>query len=141
MEQLSSRLVNGQPMQGLCLEGICERRGCPAYKQPVIMNQGFTSFDLIEDGHSCSCPSCSSAVVPTTCAFNSCQWKWVGKKIDSHTRRPVVVHSDAWSLQTMPITALMKTQVGLSTGFVFKSQQSRPNRIFRMSHRLHVLCA
>ena len=83
---------------GLCLEGICERRGCPAYKQPVIMNQGFTSFDLIEDGHSCSCPSCSSAVVPTTCAFNSCQWKWVGKKIDPRTRRPVVVRSDDWKI-------------------------------------------
>ena len=78
---------------GLCLEGVCEHRGCPAYKEHVVMNQGFGSFDLIEDGHSCGCPICGHPVVPTTCAFNSCRWKWVGKKMDPNTHRPIVVRS------------------------------------------------
>ncbi len=85
---------------GLCIEGVCENRGCPAYKHHVIMKQGFTRFDLIEDGHNCMCPlqQCQEPVVPTTCAFNSCRWKWVGKKIDPRTRRPVVVRSDDWKI-------------------------------------------
>ncbi len=82
---------------GLCLEGVCTKQGCSAYKNHVIMNHGFTSFDLIEDGYSCECPKCASPVVPTTCAFTNCKWKWVGKKIDPRTRRPVVLRSNGWN--------------------------------------------
>ncbi len=82
---------------GLCIEGVCENRGCPAYKHHVVMNQVFTRFDLIEDRHNCSCPLCHRCVVPTTCAFTRCRWKWVGKKIDRRTRRPVVVRSNGWN--------------------------------------------
>ncbi len=82
---------------GLCLEGVCKNKKCRAYKHHVIMNKHFAQFDLIEDAHSCTCPMCASPVVPTTCAFTNCRWKWVGKKIDPRTRLPVVLRSNGWN--------------------------------------------
>ena len=67
---------------GLCLEGICKNKNCPAFEKQVIMNLHFTSFDLTHDNFGCLCPICYQEVTPTTCGFSNCRWKWVGRKID-----------------------------------------------------------
>lgn len=45
---------------GLCVEGVCLNRKCAAYRQMVICNMGMTSFDLLLDRSSCTCPMCHS---------------------------------------------------------------------------------
>ena len=79
---------------GLCIEGECKTPKCPARSHRVIANLGFTDFDVVEDQHKCCCPICRKCVIPTTCGFNNCRWKWVGKKIDQCTHGPVVLRSE-----------------------------------------------
>ena len=79
---------------GLCLEGVCQNEKCSANGEHVIMNHGCCEFDLIEDRHKCQCPICRQQVIPTTCGFNNCRWKWVGRKIDQQTQRPVTIRAD-----------------------------------------------
>ena len=79
---------------GLCLEGVCQNKKCPANGKHVILNQGYCEFDLIEDRRMCECPICWKEVIPTTCGFNNCRWKWVGKKIEDQTQRPVTIRAD-----------------------------------------------
>jgi len=79
---------------GLCLDGVCQNEKCPANGKHVIMNHGYCEFDLIEDRHTCKCPICYKQVIPTTCGFNNCQWKWVGRKIEHQTQRPVTIRAD-----------------------------------------------
>ena len=67
---------------GLCIEGKCTNRMCEANDQWVIMNQDYTDFDLINDSHLCKCPMCRKGVVPVTCAFNNCEWKFIGRKVE-----------------------------------------------------------
>ena len=55
--------------RGLCIEGKCSNKRCEAYSHMVIMNKGFSEFDLINDGHTCHCPMCDTDVVPVTCGF------------------------------------------------------------------------
>lgn len=78
-----------QARSGLCLEGKCENRDCRACNEWVIINQGFTDFDICTDGHLCRCPICEEHVVPETCAFNNCQWMWAGLRLPSRSQRPV----------------------------------------------------
>ena len=79
---------------GLCLEGVCRNEKCSANGKHVIINKGYCEFDLIEDRHNCYCPICQKQVIPTTCGFNNCRWKWVGRKIDQQTQRPVTIRAD-----------------------------------------------
>ena len=79
---------------GLCLEGVCQNERCSANGKHVIMNHGYCEFDLIEDRHKCKCPICRQQVIPTTCGFNNCRWKWVGRRIDQQTQRPVTIRAD-----------------------------------------------
>ena len=79
---------------GLCLEGVCQNEKCSANGKRVIMNHGNCEFDLIEDQHKCKCPICREQVIPTTCGFNNCRWKWVGRKIEDQTQRPVTIRAD-----------------------------------------------
>ena len=74
--------------KGLFIEGKCSNKHCRAYGHMVIMNKGFTEFDLINDGHTCQCPVCKEPVVPVTCGFNNCQWKVIGRKIEKLGQPP-----------------------------------------------------
>ena len=74
--------------QGLCIEGKCRNRRCEAYGHMVIMNKGFTEFDLINDGHTCQCPMCEKPVIPVTCGFNNCEWKVIGRKVEKLGQPP-----------------------------------------------------
>ena len=68
-----------QPHHGLCFEGKCETPSCVAYDQTIIHNWGIgVEFDLIKDGTKLACPICNVEVIPTTCAFNNCDWRFVG---------------------------------------------------------------
>jgi len=69
---------------GLCLEGECRNQDCKAHGRMVIMNHGFNDFDLIlsQGGPQGQyvCPECYEKVVPTTCGFNNCTWRYKGRK-------------------------------------------------------------
>jgi len=65
---------------GLCLEGKCSNRSCRAHGKMVILNHGFRDFDLIRHDGGKNCPQCGKAVVPTTCGFNKCIWRYQGRK-------------------------------------------------------------
>ena len=67
---------------GLCIEGKCANRKCEAYDCMVIMNEGYTDFDLINDSYLCKCPICCEGVIPITCGFNNCEWKIIGRKVE-----------------------------------------------------------
>ena len=74
--------------EGLSLEGICTNRSCRAHDQMVIMYKGHVDFDLINEAHECRCPICKETVVPVTCAFNNCRWKFIGRKIEKLGQPP-----------------------------------------------------
>ena len=75
---------------GLCLEGPCQNPRCEAHGQMVIIPQGFTGFDLHRQAHTPNCPSCYKPVVPQTCGFFQCWWRFTGQqaKSDEVIRRP-----------------------------------------------------
>ena len=81
---------------GLCLEGVCTNASCEARNQMVIANLGRGTFDLIVDAHTCTCPQCDRPIEPVACAFNNCQWRFVGTKrgADGATE---TVRSDGWT--------------------------------------------
>ncbi|CAN0492339.1 unnamed protein product, partial [Ectocarpus sp. 8 AP-2014] len=66
---------------GLCLEGRCTNSDCDAHGRMVILNHGFRDFDLIRPGRDPKlCPMCNFEVVPSTCAFTDCTWRYKGRK-------------------------------------------------------------
>ena len=67
---------------GLCIEGRCANRRCKAYDHTVIMDQGYTKFDLINDLCMCKCPMCDEGVEPVTCGFNNCEWKMIWREVE-----------------------------------------------------------
>ena len=79
--------------RGLCIEGKCANRRCKAYSHMVIMNQEYTDFDLINDAYLCTCPICREGVVPITCGFNNCEWKFIGRKVEPG-KRPQMIKTD-----------------------------------------------
>ncbi|KAG5177401.1 hypothetical protein JKP88DRAFT_158959 [Tribonema minus] len=64
---------------GLNLEGYCRNPRCAARNELVIANVGMDAFTL---GARCACPQCSSAILPHTCGFYACTWKYEGAKTD-----------------------------------------------------------
>ncbi|CAM9700440.1 unnamed protein product [Ectocarpus fasciculatus] len=66
---------------GLCLEGRCTNSDCEADGRMVILNHGFQDFDLMRPGGDPKrCPMCRSEVVPSTCGFTDCTWRYKGRK-------------------------------------------------------------
>lgn len=69
---------------GLCLSGECRNRSCSAHGWMVILNHGFEDFDLMRNAgtgmHCFNCPQCFEIVVPSTCGFNNCVWRYKGRK-------------------------------------------------------------
>ena len=78
---------------GLSIEGQCSNADCAAYGERVIVNKGFSKFNLEVDGQGPAageelasrtpCPECQQHVVPRTAAFNRCYWSWDGMKVRS----------------------------------------------------------
>merc|ERR1712166_1612350 len=76
--------------RGLCVEGTCQNKKCPAFAKNVIMNQGFGDFDLIMDAYKCKCPMCETNVEPMTCAFVNCEFTWIGTKAPMKRSEPPI---------------------------------------------------
>lgn len=66
---------------GLCLEGKCTNRRCKAHNKLVIVNKGYTEFDMIRDAHISYCPICNKHVQPLTCGFNNCKYQIITEKV------------------------------------------------------------
>lgn len=64
---------------GLCLEGRCTNTRCSAFGKMGILNNGFQDYDLAR-GATRPCSQCHNDVMPTTCAFNNCMWRYEGQK-------------------------------------------------------------
>jgi ubiquitin len=75
---------------GLCVEGTCQNKKCPAFGENVIMPQGYGDFDLIMDAYKCKCPMCESNVEPMTCAFVNCEFTWIGTKAPMKRSEPPI---------------------------------------------------
>ena len=72
-----SRIARG----GLCLEGECSNGECEAHGQMVIVNHGYEKFDLAQPNlDEKRCPLCDHAVVPITCGFTDCEWRYKGRQ-------------------------------------------------------------
>ncbi|CAF1093448.1 unnamed protein product [Rotaria sp. Silwood1] len=84
--------------RGLCLEGICDNPQCEANGTQVIMNIGYTTFDIVADTDATTtkCPICDSFVEPITCGFNNCWWRYEGKKKEQqgNNKAPIKCSSD-----------------------------------------------
>lgn len=66
--------------QGLCLEGICNNKECPAYNDMVIINHNFGSVDIISASQTAKCPICSTTVESPAIAVNNCHYTLSGIK-------------------------------------------------------------
>ena len=73
---------------GMCLEGECTNQDCEAHMKMVIVEQGYCEFDYLNDAHMCKCPMCEQPIVPSTCGFNNCQWKFITRKISTLGQPP-----------------------------------------------------
>ncbi len=67
---------------GLCLEGVCKNEECEAFGEIIVMQFGYTNFDLIRDAKSssCVCPMCNSSVTPIIPGFNNCYYRIHARK-------------------------------------------------------------
>lgn len=71
---------------GLCIEGYCRNAACAAKDNIIICNKGFGKFDMVAEAEHIRCPSCEARVLPKTCAFNDCEWRYTGVKMTGGTR-------------------------------------------------------
>ena len=69
---------------GMNLLGICKNKKCVAYKQEVIYQFGYGTFDLINDIENIVCPSCECLFPIDTCAFLYCKYNYIGKKFENN---------------------------------------------------------
>ena len=77
---------------GLSVEGKCANEKCEANGNKVIINMGFCKFLLPFDMHKCKCPLCDTQVMPITCGFNNCRWKWGGTRFEF--AKPPSIHGE-----------------------------------------------
>ncbi len=74
-----------ETQHGLCLEGKCTTQSCDAYGSSIICNWGIgKEFNLGAHSPNVRCPICNRHVIPATCAFNNCDWKYRGKQWRSY---------------------------------------------------------
>ncbi|KAH9194274.1 hypothetical protein AeNC1_003750 [Aphanomyces euteiches] len=67
--------------RGLNLSGQCTNPDCVACSKWVYMQVGFRPANLFT--YQAHCPMCRQSVVPKTCGFYSCQWRFEGIKLHS----------------------------------------------------------
>lgn len=71
---------------GVCVEGFCRSNRCPAQDMMVICNLGMGAFDFVTDAcMRVRCPMCFDPIEPEKCAFNKCEWRYIGTKKSSPT--------------------------------------------------------
>ncbi|KAG1705045.1 hypothetical protein DVH05_005069 [Phytophthora capsici] len=73
--------------RGLNIEGKCENPQCTAFRKWIICPKGLLQFNVIRD-EDIKCPMCHSKVIPLSCGFYDCTWKFDG--IQSNGENPVI---------------------------------------------------
>lgn len=81
---ITAKLTNTGPnyltiCTGLNVEGICNNKICIAYNKQVICRKEICSFDI---SNKANCPSCNEAIIPVTCGFYSCFYRYDGMTSD-----------------------------------------------------------
>ena len=74
--------------EGLCLFGVCRNWGCNVVNKGVIINKGYTSFDLkydLKDSKN-KCPMCKMYVKPVSFLVNRCHYKIEAEFTDGQTK-------------------------------------------------------
>jgi len=61
----------------------------------VVINKGIGTFDLIHDAKDCHCPICWKLVKPEKCGFTSCNYRYIGTKIEEDGKAPETVQLDS----------------------------------------------
>ena len=94
-EESSQSPVWRRATPGMWLEGKCTNQICVAYSKMVVMNQGFTNLDFINEKKKSTCPMCYEMVIPNTYGFCMCEWMTVGrKKVVSELNNPHIVRQE-----------------------------------------------
>lgn len=82
---------------GLSIESMCCNYECDAYRQFVIVNLGYSFFDLAKDNDKLRCPMCDHTVVPKTCGFNNCKWGFIGLLDGDVIKKDPVIAGDEYT--------------------------------------------
>ena len=69
--------------KGLNIFGICKKDNCVAFNKEVIFYAGINlKFNLQQNIVNIKCPMCDGIIVPKTCGFWKCKYKFEGDKIE-----------------------------------------------------------
>ncbi|ETV72583.1 hypothetical protein H257_12345 [Aphanomyces astaci] len=66
---------------GLNVEGVCKNKDCDAFGHLVICPTKWRPFNLLQ--HRIHCALCCASIVPFTCGFYNCRWRFEGVQIDN----------------------------------------------------------
>ena len=75
--------------RGLALYAKCNNKCCDAYKECVLINRGYTTFDLIyekNDKNNNVCPRCNEYAEPYSFLVSQCQYKIIAEFSDGTTK-------------------------------------------------------
>lgn len=79
---LRGRIPNGeikpQILAGLSIETVCVNPNCRTYNKNVITHCAFITFDVVADWNTVRCVYCDENVIPFSCGFYDCAWKYIG---------------------------------------------------------------
>ena len=69
--------------KGLNIFGICKKDNCVAFNKEVVFYAGINlKFNLQQNIVNIKCPMCGGIIVPKTCGFWKCTYKFEGDKIE-----------------------------------------------------------
>jgi len=68
---------------GLNIFGICKKENCVAFNKEVVFYAGINlKFNLQQNIVNIKCPMCDGIIMPKTCGFWKCKYKFEGDKIE-----------------------------------------------------------
>jgi len=68
---------------GLNIFGICKKENCVAFNKEVVFYAGINlKFNLQKNIVNIKCPMCDGIIMPKTCGFWKCKYKFEGDKIE-----------------------------------------------------------
>ena len=69
--------------KGLNIFGICKKDNCVAFNKEVVFYAGINlKFNLQQNIVNIKCPICDGIIIPKTCGFWQCKYKFEGDKIE-----------------------------------------------------------
>jgi len=83
---------------GMSYEGTCQKIGCEAQNERVIINRGYGTFDIARDQWDSKCPICSQICSKVNVvAFNNCKYVCDGRKSNGEIFSKTGVAGDAYT--------------------------------------------